>query len=108
MAGGTVHRIALTEVCVKVNLAARHAGKAAGLLEKEQPGRAANTLFEFGATLLVVKKSGAEIVNAPFNASLTEICGRQFEAVVIVDVGHIVRAINEELKNLISKRKYNK
>jgi hypothetical protein len=52
-----------------------------------------------------MKSTGTEIVNAPFNSSLTEMCGRQFEAAVIVHIGQIVRTINEELKKLISKRK---
>jgi hypothetical protein len=105
MAVETVYHIGITETCAKLNLPARHGAKAAHLFSKEQPGRAANTPFEFGATLLVMKSTGAEIVNAPFNSSLTEICGRQFEAAVIVDVGQIVRAVNKELKELISKRK---
>src|SRR5258706_5962646 len=54
MAAETVWHIAITEACAKLNLPARYAAKAAGLLDKEQPGRAANTIYEVCATLLVI------------------------------------------------------
>jgi hypothetical protein len=60
--------------------------------------RPANTLYEFGRTLLVVKNSGAEILNADFNDSLTDVCGRPFDAaiiiIIIIDIGQIVRAVD--------------
>jgi hypothetical protein len=59
--------------------------------------RAANKLFEFGRTLLVVKANGAKIVNVPFEASLTDICGRPFEAVIILDIGHIIKTTDQAI-----------
>jgi hypothetical protein len=59
--------------------------------------RKPNELYEFGRTLLVVKKSGAEIVNAPFEASLTDICGRPFQEAIILDVGPIILAVDEAI-----------
>jgi hypothetical protein len=59
--------------------------------------RAANELYEFGRTLLVVKSTGSEIVNAPFEASLTDICGRPFQEAIILDVGPIIKPVDEVL-----------
>jgi hypothetical protein len=62
--------------------------------------RPANELYEFGRTLLVLKSSGTQIVNADFNASLTDICGRPFETAIIVDIGQTIRAVDEALAKL--------
>jgi hypothetical protein len=59
--------------------------------------RPANTLYEFGRTLLLVKASGTQIIKADFNASLTDICGRPFEAAIIVDIGQIIRTVDQEI-----------
>jgi hypothetical protein len=61
--------------------------------------RQANTLYEFGRTLLVVKSTGAQVINADFNASLPDICGRPVEAAVIIDVGQIIKEVDEALNN---------
>jgi hypothetical protein len=62
--------------------------------------RPANELYEFGRTLVVVKPSGTQILNADFNASLTDICGRPFETAIIVDIGQTIRAVDEALAKL--------
>jgi hypothetical protein len=62
--------------------------------------RAANGLYEFGRTLLVLKKSGAEIVNAPFEASLTDICGRPFQSAIIVDIADVIKTIDKTLTSI--------
>jgi len=86
----TVNRIAITKCLTDLGIAASPANQAAALLE---------TVYEFGRTLLVFKPTGWQIVNAEFNAPLTDICGRPFEAAVIVDVGQIIKAIDETLTN---------
>jgi hypothetical protein len=65
--------------------------------------REANTLYEHGRTLLVVKSDGAEILNASFEASLTDICGRPFQAATIIDIGQIIKAVDENLISLKGK-----
>jgi hypothetical protein len=64
--------------------------------------RLPNTLYEFDRTLLVVKTTRAEIINAPFESPLTDICGRPFEAAIILDIGQIIKATDEAI---ISNRK---
>jgi hypothetical protein len=93
----TVYQIALTAACIKLGISARHAADAARLFAAGQPGRPPNTLYGFDRTLLTIKETGAKIINAQFNASLTDICGRPFEAAIIIDVGQIIRAIDQSL-----------
>ncbi|KJC60061.1 hypothetical protein UP10_15430 [Bradyrhizobium sp. LTSPM299] len=76
---------------------ARQAAESVRLFAVDQPGRPANALYAFDRTLLVVKASGTQIINADFNAPLTEICGRPFEAAMIVDIGQTIRAVDEAL-----------
>jgi hypothetical protein len=61
--------------------------------------RAANTLYPFGRTLLILKEGSSEIVNAPFESSLTDICGRPFEAAIILDIGHIIKTTDEAINS---------
>jgi hypothetical protein len=96
----TVYQIAITATCVNLGISARQAAEAARSLADEQPGRAANQLYEFGRTLLVIKSTGTQIVNADFSASLTDICERPFAGALIIDVGPIVRAVDEALISL--------
>jgi hypothetical protein len=93
----TVHQIAITATCVNLGMPARQAAEAARLFAVDQPDRPANTLYPFDRTLLVVKATGTQIIKADFNASLTDICGRPFEAAIIIDIGQIVRAVDQEL-----------
>jgi hypothetical protein len=94
----TVYRIAITATCANIGMPATQAADAARLFADEQPGRQANKPYEFGRTLLVTNGSGSRIVNAGYNDSLIEICGRDFEAAVIVDVGQIIRDIDAALQ----------
>jgi hypothetical protein len=94
---GTVYRFAITAACVNIGLSAKQSADAASLLAEEQPGRAANQLFEFGRTLLITSASSTRIVNSQFEDSLTDLCGRPFEDSVIIDVGQIVAAVDSAL-----------
>jgi hypothetical protein len=98
----TIFQFAIANACAKVGIPARSAAKAARLFCIAQPNRPANELFEFNRTLLVFRPSGEQIINADYAASLTDICGRPFAAAVIVDVGQIIKTIDE---NLIANKK---
>ena len=93
----TVHQIAITIAGIKLGITARRAADAAWLFTSDQPGRTANTLYPAGRTLLLVKSSGAEILNAPFKSTLTDICGRPFEAAIILDIGQIIKTVDDKL-----------
>jgi hypothetical protein len=86
----SVNRIAIAKALTDLGIAAKPANQAATLFE---------TTYEFGRTLLVLRPTGWQIVNAEFNAPLTDICGRPFEAAIIVDVGAITKTIDETLTN---------
>jgi hypothetical protein len=93
----TIYQYAITSECTKLGIPARRAAEAARLFSVAQPGRAANELFPFGRTLLKLKSTGAEIVNADFNASLTDVVGRPFESTTLIEIGPIVGAVDQAL-----------
>ena len=84
----TVIRIAISKRLVDLGIPATPANRAAALFDK---------LFEFGRTLLVTSVSGSQIVNAAFNAPLTDICGRPFQSAIIIDIGPIIAAVDQAL-----------
>jgi DNA-binding transcriptional MerR regulator len=84
----TINKIAVAKTLINLGIAASPAHAAAALL---------NGRFETGRTLLVVKSTGTAIVNAEFNAPLSDICGRPFQSAVIVDIGQIVAAVDQAL-----------
>jgi hypothetical protein len=84
----TIIRIAIAKTLTDLGIAANPANKAATLF---------TGLFQFGRTVLTLTRTGAKIVNADYNAPLTEICGRPFQAAVIVDIGQIVMAVDQAL-----------
>jgi MerR HTH family regulatory protein len=84
----SVNKIAIAKTLTDLGIAATPANRAAALLVG---------LYEFGRTLLVVKPSGAEIVNAGFNDPLSDICGRPFQAAVIIDIGQIIATVDQAL-----------
>jgi hypothetical protein len=96
----TVYQIAITAKATQLRLPARQAAEAARLFADEQPGRSANTLFEFGRTLLITDVSGSRIVNSQFDDALIDICGRPFASALIVDIGQIVLAVDTALKTI--------
>jgi hypothetical protein len=93
----TAYRLAILAKGIKTRVQPRHIANAAKLFAIGQHGRPANTLYPFGRTLLILKEGSAEIVNAPFEASLTDICGRPFEAAIIIDIGQIIKTTNEAI-----------
>ena len=85
----TIDRIAIAKRLTDLGIAARPANQAAASFVEP---------YKFGRTLLVVKPSGgSQILNAEFNATLTDICGRPFESAAIVDIGQIILAVDHAL-----------
>jgi hypothetical protein len=84
----TIYQIAIAKAQIDLGIAATPANAAASLF---------TGLNDFGRTLLVIGASGSQIVNADFNAPLTDICGRPFKAAIIVDVGAITKTIDDTL-----------
>jgi hypothetical protein len=97
----TIYNIAIVEACIKANIPVRLTANAARLLAEDQHGRRANMLFEFGRTLIVISKTGAAIVNAPFDALLSDVCGK--DGAFVIDIGPIIADVNQKLSKL--KRK---
>jgi hypothetical protein len=97
----TIYRIAVTEATAAAGVQIRNASKAALLFAEDQHGRRANTLFEFGRTLIVISKTGAVIVNAPFDALLSDVCDK--DGAFVIDLGPIFKAVNEKL-SLINRK----
>jgi hypothetical protein len=81
-------------------MSARQSADAASLFADEQAGRPTNRPFDYGRTLLVKNACGSRIVNCGFDDSLIDICGRPFQAAVIVDVGQIIAAVNSVLASI--------
>jgi hypothetical protein len=70
--------------------------------EQSQRGRNANEPFEAGRTLLKISKTGAEIISAPFDALLTEVCDK--DGAFVIDIAPIIADVNQKLSQL-TKRK---
>lgn len=84
----TVDAIAIAKTLIDLGIAATPANRAATKFVG---------LCEFGRTLLVVRPTGAQIVNADFNATLPDICGRPFHAAIVLDIGQIIQAVDQAL-----------
>jgi hypothetical protein len=95
----TAYQFAIFGKCTELGIKPRRAADAARLFAIEQPGRQASAVFEFGRTLLVMKTTGPQIVNVESNSSLTDVCGRLYDAAVIVDVGQIIAGVDEALNS---------
>jgi hypothetical protein len=93
----TVYQFAITSACAKLGMPARLAAEGARHFCVAQPGRPANEPYPFGRTLLLITPTGEKIVNADFNATLTDICGRPFQSAIVVDVGQIIAAVDNAL-----------
>jgi hypothetical protein len=96
----TAYAFAVFGACTELGLQARRAAEAVRLFAVGQPGRQANKTFEFGRTLLLVTASGPQIINADYNASLIEVCGRPFIAAATIDLGAIIRDVDNKLAKL--------
>jgi hypothetical protein len=103
----TVYQIGITEETAKANVPIRVAARASAKFSEPQTNRRASELFATGRTLLLVKPGTAEIVNAPFDATLPDVLGRPLQPATIIDLGPIVAAVNEKLISL-TKRKTRK
>jgi hypothetical protein len=101
----TVYNFAIVEAGTQQRLPARQAASGAQLFAVTQNGRPANTLYPNGLTLLIVKAGNAEIVNAPFESTITDICGRPFESATILNLTHIIKAVDAKLISLKGKTK---
>ena len=98
----TIYRIAITEAAATAGVQIRSASKAALLFAADQHGRRANTIFEFGATLLKISKTRAEIINAPFDALLTDVCDK--DGAFIIDIGTVIKSVTDKLSKLKRKK----
>ena len=94
----TVYRIAITETLAKSGVHIRKSKNAAALFAEDQHGRRANTLYEFGRTLIVIKGGNAAIVNAAFDAPLSDVCGK--DGAFVTDLGPIIANVNQKLSQL--------
>ena len=84
----TIDQIAIAKTLIDLGIAASPANRAAAHFTE---------LFPCGRTLLIATPTDARIVNAEFNATLTDFCGRPFSSAVIVDCGHVVAAVDQAL-----------
>jgi hypothetical protein len=100
----TAYAFAIFRACTEeLGLQARRATEAVRLFAVGQPGRPANQTFEFGRTLLLLNASGVQIINADYNASLPDVCGRTRIAAAAIDLGQIIRAVDEKLDSIKGK-----
>ncbi|SHN71567.1 hypothetical protein [Bradyrhizobium erythrophlei] len=99
---GTAYRIAIIEACAKAGVQIRTAAKSALLFAEDQRTRHANTLFDFCRTLIVIKEGNATIVAAPFDALLTDVCGK--DGAFVIDLGPIIADVNQKLSQLKSRK----
>ena len=59
--------------------------------------RQPNELYEFGRTVLVHTGTGTTIKNLDADVSLSEALGRPFRSSIIIDIGQILKAVDEAL-----------
>jgi hypothetical protein len=95
----TAYAFAILAACTNIGIQTRRGAEAVRLFAVEQPGRQASKVFEFGRTLLVMTVTGPHIVNAAYDASLIDVCGRSFIAAVTIDLGQIINEVDEKLKS---------
>jgi DNA-binding transcriptional MerR regulator len=101
-----INQIAIARTLIELGMSAGPASTAASsFTEKGEPGRPANDLFEFGLTVLVHTESETSIRNLDPNESLSEAFGRNFEPAFILNVGPIIRTVQDAI---ISNGKNNK
>jgi hypothetical protein len=101
----TVYQFAFVAALIKLGIPSKPAASAARLFAMDQPGRVANCHFEFGRTILLLKESGAEIVNADSESSLTDIFGRIIDGATIIDLARITTTIDEAIASTKGKDK---
>ena len=100
----TINQIAIAKKQIDLGVPPGPANAAAALFtEHGQPGRPANTLFEFGRTLLMTDASGSRIVNSQFDDALIDVCGRPFASALIVDIGQIIHTVDSALSSISKK-----
>jgi len=97
----TVYRIAITEECAKAGVHIRKSKNAAALFAEDQHGRRANTLFPTGRSLLTISNNSAAIINAPFDALLTDVCRQPG---FVIDLGPIITEVTSKLAQLKRKQ----
>jgi hypothetical protein len=100
----TAYAFAIFGACTELGLQARCAVNAVRVFATGQPGRPANKTFELGRTLLLVNASGAQIINADYNASLIEVCGRTIIAAATIDIGAIIKDVDSKLTSIKGKK----
>jgi hypothetical protein len=100
----TVNKVAIARKLIGLGISAGPANAdAAQFTDFGDDDRAANELYEFGLTVLIKTEHGTTIKNLESDASLIDACGRPFTAVVAIDLGQIVREVDDAL-NTETKR----
>jgi len=101
----TITKAAIASKLMPLGLSAGQAlGAAAHYTDFGDGNRAANELFEFGRTVLIHTEEGTKIKNLDADASLSNVLGRPFTPAVIIDVGQVIKEVDEKMqKELKSK-----
>jgi hypothetical protein len=66
--------------------------------------RTANTLYEFGRTVLVHTSAGTTIKNIDSDDSIADVLGRPMPPAIILDIGPIIEEVNSKLKEEIKRK----
>ncbi len=90
----------LTQLSVSPKDAARAARK---FTDEGQPGRKPSELFEHFKTVLVVTEEGASVLNAGFDAKITDVTGHS-DCAVIVDLNSIVKSLYENFSRVKGRK----
>jgi hypothetical protein len=94
----TINQIAIAKKLIDLGVPAGPANAAASLFtEIGQPGRAANEVFEFGLTVMIHTASGTTIKNIDSESSLADVFGRNFDSSITVNIGPILKAVDEAI-----------
>jgi DNA-binding transcriptional MerR regulator len=97
----TVNKIAIAKNAINLGVPAGPANAAAAhFTESGDKGRPANELYKFGLTVLIHTASGTTIKNVDSESSLADVFGRNFEPTIILNVGPIIKAVDEKLNSL--------
>ena len=102
----TINKIAIAEKLIELNIGPGPANIAAAhFTDFGNDNRAANELYKFDRTILIHTEGRTSIRNLDSDAPLSLVFGRSFQPATILDIGQIIKAVDEAI---ISNRKINK
>jgi hypothetical protein len=94
----TVNTVAIASKLIALGIPAGQANDAAAHFTNfGAEDRAPNELYEFDRTILIHTEGGTRIKNVAPDASISDMLGRPFIAAVIVDVGQIIKQVDEAI-----------